>query len=121
MDHTNSSAAGRATPSLPHAQGHNCPHCRVPLPVPRSPLLGGLVLGVAYVVTFAFLFVYACMGPLGLVLLPFFLPGAIAGITCAHVYASEGECCPACGKLIERETSQATSIAPPSGTLVAQS
>lgn len=95
----------------------NCSHCRAPLPAPRSRLLGGVVLTLAYVVSFAFAFIYACMGPLGLVFLPFFLPGAIGAITCAHAYASEGEACPACGKLIERETKSAV---PRPSTLVAQ-
>jgi hypothetical protein len=94
-----------------------CSHCRAPLPAPRSRLLGGLVLGLAYVVTFAFAFGYACLGPLGLMILPFFLPGAIGAITCAHTYASSGECCPACGKLIEL---QPKSVVPRPGTLVAQ-
>jgi hypothetical protein len=81
-------------------------------------MLGGLVLGLAYVVTFAFAFIYACLGPLGLMVLPFFLPGAIAAITSAHSYASASELCPACGKLVERE---ATSFVPRPTTLVAQS
>jgi hypothetical protein len=76
-----------------------------------------LVVGLAYVVTFAFALVYACLGPLGLTLLPFFLPGAIGAITCAHSYASSGEFCPACGKLIERK---AETIVPRPGTLLAQ-
>jgi hypothetical protein len=95
----------------------NCSHCRAPLPAPRSRLLGGLVLGLAYVVTFAFAFGYACLGPLGLMVLPFFLPGAIGAITCAHEYASAVESCPACEKVIERK---AETIAPRPGTLVAQ-
>lgn len=99
---------------MDHAQ---CSHCRAPLPAPRSRLLGGLALGVAYVVSFAFAFIYACMGPVGLMVLPFFLPGTIAAITCAHTYADAGECCPACGKLVERK---ARSVVPRPGTLVAQ-
>lgn len=95
----------------------NCSHCRAPLPAPRSRLLGALVLGLAYLVLFAFGLVYACMGPLGLMFLPFFLPGAIGAITGAHAYASADESCPACGKLIELE---AESIAPRPGTLLAQ-
>jgi hypothetical protein len=95
----------------------NCSHCRASLPAPRPPLLGGLVLGLAYVVSFAFAFIYACMGPLGLMVLPFFLPGAIAAITCAHAYADAGESCPACGKLIERE---AKSMVPRPSTVVAR-
>jgi hypothetical protein len=79
----------------------NCPHCRAFVPPPRSRLRGAAVLTLAYVVTFAFAFVFTCMGPLGLLLLPFFLPGAISGITCAHSYADAGEWCPRCGKVIE--------------------
>jgi hypothetical protein len=82
---------------------NNCPHCRAFLPPRPSRLLRGSVLGLAYIVTFAFVFVYACMGPLGLMVLPFLLPGAIGGITCAHSYASTGEACPECGKLLERK------------------
>lgn len=95
----------------------NCSHCRTALPAPRSSLLRGFVLGVAYVVSFAFAFIYACMGPLGLMVLPFFLPGAIAAITCAHAYAGADESCPGCGKLVERE---ARSMIPRPSTVVAR-
>lgn len=95
----------------------NCSHCRTALPAPRSSLLRGFVLGVAYVVSFAFAFIYACMGPLGLMVLPFFLPGAIAAITCAHAYADAGESCPGCGKPVERE---ARSMIPRPSTVVAR-
>jgi hypothetical protein len=79
----------------------NCPHCRAYVPPPRSRLLAAGVLALAYTVTFAFSFIYCCMGPIGMMFLPFFLPGAIAGISCAHSYADSGEWCPACGKVIE--------------------
>jgi hypothetical protein len=81
----------------------NCTHCRAPLPAPRSALLRGSVLGLAYVVTFAFVFGYACTGPLGLMVLPFFLPGAIGAITAAHEFASVDGSCPDCGRLVEPE------------------
>ena len=79
----------------------NCPHCRAFVPPPRSRILGIGVLAFAYTLTFAFLFVFTCAGPLGLLFLPFLMPGAVCGITCAHSYADKGEWCPACGKVIE--------------------
>jgi hypothetical protein len=81
----------------------DCPHCRAPLPAPRSRALGRFVLVLAYTTMLAFSVVFACLGAVGLTLLPFFLPGAIACITSAHTFASEDALCPACGKLVEHE------------------
>jgi hypothetical protein len=78
-----------------------------------------MVLGLAYVVAAAFALGYACLGPLGLMVLPFFLPGMIAGITCAHAYASSDEWCPGCGKLIERKPAR-VAVQPPVSGVVAR-
>ncbi len=80
----------------------NCPHCRAILPAPRSRLLTGLALIGAYTVSFAGLFGMACLGPLNIPFLPFYLAAAIGGITAAHAYASEPFLCPACNKEIEQ-------------------
>lgn len=85
------------------AHHSHCPHCRAFLPAPRSRLLGGSVLALAYVVSMAMVFGYSLLGPIGFMILPIFLPGAIGGITAAHAYANPEDSCPKCGKFVERK------------------
>lgn len=80
------------------AHSNHCNHCRASLPAPRPRLYAGAALVAAYLITFAALFGFSLLGPLGIFFLPMMVPLGIGLISPAHEYASRRDVCPACGK-----------------------
>lgn len=79
----------------------NCPHCKAKVTPGPSPIVRWAVVLVAWILSMATVFAGIMLGPGIITILPIIVPGGMATITAAHVWAFSDRVCDNCGKAYE--------------------
>ena len=84
--------------TTPHT---TCPHC--PAPAPKTPhrLVRAAVIGLAWTVAMAYVFMAIMLGPAIIFVLPLLFLMGIGLVSSAHAWSYGDRACEACGKLVE--------------------